>query len=271
MKKYQKIPLYSTFLFILLVGISCEKVIHLKTENVPPKYVIEANMSDQKADCIVYITKTVQLNDPTNFPGVSGALVSIIDNGGTPVFLNELRPGVYFSDLLQAQTGHSYELTVELGSQKFTSTATAPGKVNFDSLYLEDFQAFGEIRKFAHVIFKDPVGKGNAYRFLQFKNGEQNSNIFVMNDEYSDGRSINTFLAYFDQSDDQRIIPGDTIRVQMQCVDQSVYKFFYSLSQSSTGGTEVVSPGNPVTNIRGGALGYFNVFIKQEKTIIAGK
>ena len=259
------------FTTLCVLSLSCEKVIHLDTEKVPSRIVIEANMSDWKGDCIVYITETIRLNDRTNFPGVSGASVTISDNGETPVNLEELSPGVYFSQLLRAQTGHHYKLQVEVDGQQFFSEVTAPRKVPLDSVYLEDFNAFGEVRKFAHVVFKDPPGTGDAYRFLQFRNGEQNSNIFVMDDEYSDGRSINTFLAYFDQSDDQLIHPGDTIRVQMQCVDPSVYKFFYTLAQSSTGGSEVVAPGNPVTNITGGALGYFNVFIRQERTVIAGK
>lgn len=256
---------------IIVFTIGCEKVIKLKTENVPPKYVIEANLSDQKGGCLIYITQTIKLNDITIFPGVPLAKVSISDNGSVPLGIPEMTPGVYHSEFLQAQPGHTYQLKVAIGDQVFTSEVTAPRIVPFDSLYLQDFQAFGSIRKFAYVVFKDPPGKGDAYRFLQYKNGVQNSNIFVMNDEYSDDRQITTFLAYFDQSDDQKINIGDTVHVEMQCINPSVYKFFYSLSQSSTGGSEVVAPGNPVTNIEGGALGYFNVFMKQEKTIIAGK
>lgn len=263
------ILLFLSALTIFITG--CEKVIRLKTENVPPKYVIEANMSDQKGECTVYITQTIKLDDRTIFPGVPLAKVSISDNGNIPFPVPEMTPGIYHSEFLQAQPGHTYQLKVQIGNQIFTSEIKAPRKVAFDSLYLQDFDAFGSVRKFAYVAFKDPPGKGDSYRFLQYKNKVQNSNIFVMDDQYSDDRSINTFLAYFDQSEDQRITPGDTISVQMQCIDPSVYKFFYSLSQSSTGGTEVVAPGNPITNITGGALGYFNVYMKQEKTIIAGK
>ncbi len=270
-KSYSYSILLIVAVVILFIAGGCEKVIRLKTDDVPPKYVIEANMSNEKGDCIVYITQTIRLNDRTIFPGVPLAQITISDNGGMPVGIPEITPGVYHSDFLRAQPGHTYELKAIIGDQIFTSEVKAPRKVAFDSLYLQDFEAFGSIRKFAYVDFRDPTGKGDSYRFLQFKNGVQNSNIFVMNDEYSDGRSINTFLAYFDQSDDQRINPGDTIEVQMQCISPSVYKFFYSLSQSSTGGTEVVAPGNPITNIKGGALGYFNVYMKQEKTIIVEK
>ena len=89
-----------------------------------------------------------------------------------------------------------------------------------------------------------------------------------MNDEYSDGRVINTFLAFFDNSDNQRLDTGDTVMVEMQGIDPSVYKFFLSLSQSSTGGNESVAPGNPVSNIKGGAIGYFNAYVKQRKKVI---
>ena len=144
----------------------------------------------------------------------------------------------------------------------------APGKTSFDSLYIIDFSSFGSSRKFANVVFKDPKGVGNAYKFVQYKNNIENPNIFVLNDLYSDGRMINTFLAFFSDSENQRINSGDTVKVEMQSIDPSVYKFFFSLSQGSRGSGDNVAPGNPVSNISGGAIGYFNAYVKETKSVI---
>lgn len=270
----QKRKLYEMTLWVFggilfsIGSLSCEKVIDINLNKANPKYVIEGNLSDFPGDCLVLVSKTVNFSDQSDFPGVENAIVSIQQDEKEPVKLIQTSPGIYESGMLQARSLSTYKLSVKVDGQEFTSTVKVPERVAFDSLYIGDFAGFGNTRKFANVIFKDADGPGNAYRFILFKNGLPNSNIFVLNDEYSDGRVINTFLAFFDNSDNQRLDTGDTVTVEMQGIDPSVYKFFLSLNQSSTGGNESVAPGNPITNIQGGALGYFNAFVKQRKTVI---
>lgn len=254
-------------IIVFTVCASCEKVIDINLNKANPKYVIEGNLSDKAGDCKVFITQTINFSDSSSFNGVDNAVVSIREDQKEPENLIQVSSGVYQSDL-RATPSHSYTLSVLIGDQKFTSTVKTPEKASFDSLYIIDFTSFGSTRKFANIIFKDPDGLGNAYRFVQYKNNIENPNIFVLNDLYSDGRMINTFLAFFGDSDNQRIDRGDTIRVEMQGVDPSVYKFFFSLGQASTGTGNNVAPGNPVSNIEGGAIGYFNAFVKDTKTVI---
>ncbi|MEO6134934.1 MAG: DUF4249 family protein [Ginsengibacter sp.] len=258
--------------FLIVVSaiflVSCEKVIDINLNAANPKYVIEGNLSDIPGDCEVMVSQTVNFSDPSIFSGIENAVVSIREDEKEPIVLSQSRPGVYVSGNLRAKPTHNYTLSVTVNGQQFTSTVRAPIKVAFDSLSVFNFSGFGNSRKFANVEFRDIEGLGNAYRFVQYKNDLRNPNTYVLNDDYSDGRSINTFLAFFDNSDGQRLDTGDTLTVDMQCIDPSVYKFFLSLSQSSTGGNSDVAPGNPVSNIRGGALGYFNAFMKQRKRII---
>lgn len=231
--------------------------------------MIEAYVVKDTTDCKVHITQTVNFADAAVFPGVSGAMVTIQDDNETPVVLTETGGGMYETSELTGLEDHTYSLKITIGNELFTSLCKVPRQVNFDSLDIVDFNSFDGDRKFSNVTFYDPPGKGNAYRFLQYKNGILNKNIFVLNDDFTDGKINNSLLTYFDRTNDQRIETGDTIKVEMQCIDQSVYKFFSSLSQSSTGGSDNVAPGNPVTNIEGGALGYFSAYTKQTRTTIA--
>lgn len=267
-KLYENLFRITVGLFLCTISLSCEKVIDINLNKANPKYVIEGNMSDIQGDCKVLITQTINFSDPSSFPGVENAEVFIREDQKDPIQLTQTSTGVYESYQLRARATHSYTLTVKINNETFTSTVKVPEKVSFDSLYIADFTGFGNTRKFANIVFQDAVGLGNSYRFIQYKNNLANSNIFVLNDEYSDGRNINTFLAFFDNSDNQRLDSGDTVMVEMQGIDPSVYTFFLSLSQSSTGGNESVAPGNPVSNITGGALGYFNAYVKQRKTVI---
>lgn len=256
-------------LFLSLIFFSCEKVIDVDLKKPQSKYVIEAYVISDTGDSKVHITQTVNFSDPAVFPGVSGATVTVQDNNKTPVILSEAGGGFYETSDLIGLEDHTYSLKVAIGNELFTSTCKMPHQVNFDSLDVVDFNSFDGDRKFSNVTFYDPPGKGNAYRFLQYKNEILNKNIFVLNDDFTDGKINNSLLTYFDRTNNQRIEKGDSIRVEMQCVDPSVYKFFSSLSQSSTGGSDNVSPGNPVTNIQGGALGYFSAYTKQTRIIIA--
>lgn len=272
MKKHYKKYKNSLAVLIFLCGVlalsSCEKIIELDTDGIEAKYVIEANLSDETGDCEVTISRTIDIQQPNVYPPVEDAEVTISEVGGNTVALHELTPGRYTSFDITAEAGKTYHLRIVVDGHEFTATCKVPEKVNLDSVYIDDFTGFGDVRKFSYVIFQDPPETENWYRFIQYKSGIQNSNIFILSDEFSNGRTINTFLAYFDQSDVQRIDAGDTIKIEMQTIAKPVYDFFRSLSQSSTGGTEVIAPGNPISNIEGGAIGYFNTYISQRKTVI---
>ena len=62
---------------------------------------------------------------------------------------------------------------------------------------------------------------------------------------------------------------GDQVTVDMLCLDPAVYKYWYSLDRGATGGgISGATPANPVTNISGGALGYFSAHTLQSKTMV---
>ncbi|HEV8084071.1 MAG TPA: DUF4249 family protein [Chitinophagaceae bacterium] len=265
----KNIVTFPVFIIFFLIFSSCEKVINIDLKKAESKYVIEAYVSNEPGDCKVHITQTVNFSDPADFPGVPGAVVTMQDDNNTPVALVETGYGMYESKDINGTEDHTYSLLVKVNGQVFTSVSQMPKQVNFDSLSIVDFRSFDGNRKFANVTFDDPSGKGNAYRFLQYKNEILNKNIFVLNDDFTDGRINNSLLTYFDRTYEERIETGDSIKVEMQCVDFAVYKFFSSLSQSSTGSSDNVSPGNPVSNIQGGALGYFSAYTKQKKIVLA--
>ncbi len=55
----------------------------------------------------------------------------------------------------------------------------------------------------------------------------------------------------------------------MMCIDAAVYKYWYSfLTGGASGDSNSASPANPVTNIKGGALGYFSAHTLQTKTVV---
>ena len=258
----------SVSVITLLTVSSCEKVIDIKLNDAAKKYVIEGNISNEPGQCMVSITQTKNFSENNDFPGISGATVTITDNGGTVIPLTETSSGNYSTSVLNGAPGHVYALNVVIGGQSFTAGSTMPSPVNLDSIFVEDKILFGDSTKTVHVNYKDPAAKGNAYHFIQYKNNVREKAVFVTNDDYTNGNAISTQLRTFDNSDDDnKLRTGDSVKVIMECIDTPVYQYWFSID-AATGQSNNATPANPVSNITGGALGYFSAHTTQSKTML---
>lgn len=250
---------------------SCEQVIDLDLNGAEKKYVIEAVVADKAGTARVLISQTKDFDQDNNFTGISGATVTITEAGGATTVLGETIAGIYENSGLVASSGKTYSLSVKIGSNQFSAVCTVPQKVNLDTVYVSDEFLFTETRKIVNTEYKDPAGRGNSYRFIQYVNTKKENQILIQNDEYTDGRYVNTKLFYFSDDDDDEeegIKSGDEIKVDMLCIDPAVFKYWYSLSRSATGTSGQATPANPVSNMQGGALGYFSAHTLQTKSFI---
>ena len=260
------IILFSVILSISLS--SCEKVIDVSLKDSEKQYVIEGTVTDIEGGCVVRLSRTKNFNENNIFEGIGDAMVSVTDDGGNTTVLPETTSGVYRSETLTAVTGKIYTLQVSISGQTFSASSTMPVKVGMDSLYVKEESFFGETVKLANVQYKDPAGKGNNYQFIQYVNGIKEKSIFIRDDDYSDGNTSTITLFTAPDEDEDEIKSGDRVTVDMQCISPAIYKYWYSLDQGASGGNNSASPANPVTNIEGGALGYFSVHTVESKTVV---
>lgn len=251
-------------LVILLMCASCEKVINVDLDESAKKYVIEGEVSNIAASAnSVKISQTKNFEDENTFEGISGATVTIQVNDGVIYTLPETATGVYTTTAFTGTPGSVYKLTVSLNGSVFTASSKMPAQiVLLDTLTVENL-SLGDNVKTIQPDYKDPVGLGNSYRFIEYANGVQVKHVFVQNDEVSDGLQITTPLINMDGDLDA----GDVVKVDMLCIDEAVYKYWYSLDQAATGDGSA-TPANPVSNISGGALGYFSAHSLTSKTIV---
>lgn len=255
---------------LLLNLASCEKVINVTTKEADKKYVIEGVLSNRAGGCQVLVSRTKNLNEDNSFAGISGAQVSITDSNGIQRNIPAtITAGVYALPSFAGTQGMRYALKVTIGEQVFTASSTMPRRVLIDTIFIRDNRFFDETFKLVNIQYSDPRGKGNNYRFLQYINGVKTNAVFISNDDLYDGRTVTTQLFPDDREDDDitKIKQGDSVKVEMLCIDPQVYKYWYSLDQNATGNTNTASPANPVTNLSGGALGYFSAHTYQTRTI----
>jgi hypothetical protein len=266
-----------TFLFTVMLALavmitlsSCEKVIDLNLNTAEKRYVVEGTITDQTGARVI-VSQTKDFDEDNTMIMISGANVQITENGGATTTLPETSPGIYQIPALNGSSGKSYTLSVKIDGQTFTAVSAMPQRVNLDTIYVTDELLFGDTRKIVNTEFNDPAGRGQYYRFVQYLNDIKEEQIFVQSDEYVDGNKVNNKLFYFPEDDDddtKKIKKGDRIRIDMFCTDANIYKYWFSLDRSATGGSGQATPSNPVSNLKGGALGYFSAQTTQTKTMI---
>jgi hypothetical protein len=254
-----------TFILVLFFC-SCQKVVNLNLNTVPPQIVIQGEITDSAGPYSITINQSVDFYAPNTFPPVSGAVVKISDNVGNSDSLIEYTPGIYSTTSFLGRPGRTYSLSVTVQNQTYTAVSTMPMPVKLDSVTFEITSGFGIQRINAIANFQDPPGIPNYYQFLEYINGKQfTKEIFVFDDRLSDGKYISTTL----RTDSSYINMGDVVKLKMYSIDENVYNYFLQLRQSSGTGAfnSTASPANPTSNITGGALGYFSAHTTQYQTV----
>ena len=244
-----------------LMAIGCQKVINIDLNSASPAIVIVGNINDQPGPYTVTISQTVNFSDPNSFPSVSGAFVTIADNAGTTDTLVETSPGTYHTKKITGVPGRTYTLTVTSNGQTYTSTSTMPQVVPFDTLRVVQRDGFRDTALYPQVGFQDPATGSNYYRFVETRNDSLKANIFVIDDEFSSGLYLS-----FTLRSDTGLALGDSVKVEMQCIDKGTYQYlstFYVASGSSVD----VTPSNPISSFSNNALGYFSAHTSRYRSL----
>lgn len=242
----------------------CEKIIDLKLDNAVPQIVIYGGLSDKVDNHLIMVSKTYDFTDPNRFNAASGAKVILRNEEGNRIEYIEVSKGVYQSPKFRGQSGKKYTLDVTFEGKIYTASSTMPGKVPLDSLTFKDFSFFGKTNTYVAANYNDPKGIQNQYRYILTVKGKVEEDA-VSEDRFDDGNKVANVLFY--KLND--LVHGDTIDVELQCIDRNVYKYFYSLDQNSgTGGGPPVAPANPPSNFNNKALGVFNAYSTSKKTVV---
>ena len=267
-------PHLGLLLALLFATTSCEKIVNLDLQTSTAQLVIEGNLVDDNKPCQVSVRRTANYTDTNTFAAVSGATITLADNaGGLETLRETATPGQYLGATLRGVPGRTYTLRVETGGAAYVATSRLPAPVvPFEKLSTQ-LSAFGTDNIQAVVDYTDPAGRGNSYLFRQYRNGKLNNAVFAQNDEFTDGNRISQALrtrssSSTDPNELDKLVPGDSLRVEMQNIDPGVYEYYRTLSLILTaGGAPTTTPANPKSNFSGGVLGYFSAHSRRVLTI----
>lgn len=250
---------------MLAIMAACQKVVDLKLDSAASQIVIEGNFINIRSAQTVTISRSVPFSNTDNFPPVSGAKVTIQENKGTIYTLTESTiPGTYTVNNVAGKPGSTYTLTVQIDGKTYTAISVMPQVVNFGPITF-DSDVFNKGSKAVTVHFMDPAGIANQYRFVLYISGAQIKNIYVSDDTFTDGGTVDLSL----YQNDVTIKSGNQVIVDNQGIDRNMFYYWFSLSQQQGNGiANGAAPSNPPSNISGGALGYFSAHTSVIQTSI---
>ncbi|WP_165585794.1 DUF4249 domain-containing protein [Pedobacter nototheniae] len=253
-------------IIMLLFLSSCEDTIDLNLKDLQLKYVVEGVITNEPGVCKVLISQTKDFKDNNDFNGVSGAVVKIESDGITTT-LQEGSNGVYQTDKINGTPGKTYKLTVNVKNEVFTASSTMPQPVPLLDFTLKASD-YEPTRVTPKIKYKDVAAIKNYYWFQQYINDKIQLRYKVSSDEFTSGQEVNEYLVYENNTNDKSkdIVKGDRLTVEMHSIDAPVYTYLFTLFNAN-GSADGAAPANPVSNISGGALGFFSAHTTERKTI----
>ena len=242
---------------------SCNKVVNIDLNEADKKIVIEASLYNGEHPFAVNIKNTTDYYGKEQQTTVDDAEVYISTEGGESMVVPAIEKGIYAVPSFNAQPGSTYMLKVVVNGKEYTAQCTMPYTVAVDSLtYVYKERDLSEAGYELTYAYTDPKDQQNNYLLLFSLNDTLLNNPFDMllfddKDVFS-GATGNTYY--------KRLKKGDKVAVVLSGMDEAVYQYFKTLKEILTN-QNGPAPANPVTNIRGGALGYFGAFNRSMKEI----
>ncbi len=248
---------FKGFLITVLISsllCSCEQVINVTLQDQQPMLVIEGYITQGSGPYTVKLSESQAYFNQSGFKGIENALVQI-DNSLVKETLQDKGSGVYTSGReLKGLPYYSYKLNVTALGKSYSASVILPPPVKIDTVYF----APGIIKKDslnAFIEFVDAFADENYYRIKLFRNGKAPSDeYFLITDTGADGQHLLVPFYY------RNFAPGDTLLVEIDNLDRSTWLYFKGLSEIVWSGFNAQAPGNPPSNISGGALGYFGAW-----------
>jgi hypothetical protein len=271
MSQIHKFYNFSCFLSLvsclLILTTSCQKVIQIDLNTANPQLVVEANINNQPGPYIVKLSQTVNFTNITDIPPVEGATVILSDSSGNSESLIERSNGIYMTKTFRGIPGQYYKLSILSNGKTFDAISRMPYPVKLQKLDIteeaNDRPSFGggrdqKKRYRVNYEIEDPVQYKNYYRFVAYHKNMELITRRVFDDQFHNGKII---VDEFGLNDTAKFEVGDTILVNLECIDKATYDFYRTLRDGFGGlGFLSASPANPITNVSDNALGYFSAY-----------
>lgn len=271
MKKYLQIGL----LIFCICG--CKKVLtNFEINKSQPQIVVEGLVTDSATKHYVRLSYSSDFYSNENTKYIDNAQIYISDNQGFADTLKYDSDGYYRTGKWSGIPGNTYYLDIYINNSHISATDVMPSNFGFlpDSITIvfkekaPTFSNYGQYN-FGNIQYIHP---GDSVFNVQFSgkfNDERPSyyraDLYRNSYKYSNPNTFFLFNTIVLEKDISKIdIPGayissDTVNIFIYRISSASFYYYTSLRQLNIyeGGIFSSPSGNPVNNIKGNALGFF--------------
>lgn len=249
-----------------MLSISCQKVVELKVDEPTPQVAVEGLITNYVGESYVKLQWTKTYFSKEDPKAVRNAVVQISDNEGNVVSFAEAAPGMYAAPAsFFGEIGRTYSLHVDYDGGTLQASSVLPDTTTILEVELVKATASDPRLEEGYHLVAAMQKSGSDEQFYKseaYINGTRQMNtaedLVVFNDDYyEDGEIITEVLAFWEEEDENKPLPGDRLSVRVVSIDKDTYDYYLALSDTpSQGGIFGKNPANVPTNIKGG-LGLF--------------
>jgi hypothetical protein len=251
-----------TFIFFALMFVSgCyQDVIDVDFSEIDNQVVIEGMITNELTNHTVKISMTSSYSDPYNYPAVTGAEVTVSDNEGNVIMLEESESGIYKSPMMQGVPGRTYTLNVVYDNDTFTAVSYMPQPLKLDSSRFVPSDDYGNYN--FKYYFSDDEEVTEQCRFEVYINDYYlRDESFLYNGKYYEGKSIVKDDIYGSN------LYSDVIHIDIYSMDETGFNIYSNMRERDENVIEEdeinVGAFFNVTdfhfsNISSGAIGFFS-------------
>ena len=281
----KKITLFILFWGFLAIT-SCEDVVDVPLEDTDELVVVDAWLTSEELPQTIRLSKTQVYFDSSFAAGITDASIQVSNSLGETFEFTHRSDGNYIwtpavgEDI--GEIGTQFDLTIEHGSEKYTSSTTLNRTTPVDSIQIEfiDDDAFRDDGVYGQFFARDPIGLGDTYWIKTYKNGQFLNRPLEINIAYDAGFDsggevdglifIPPIRDLTNPIDDEGFsIPyekGDVIRMEIHSISNDAFAFMEIMRDQLLNGLNGIFA-EPLANTRGNiqstgdldVLGVFNV------------
>jgi len=238
MKTYIKIVV----LLVVIVFTSCEDVIDVDLQEVPPRLVIEASIDWEKGtlgnEQIIALRTSTPYFKNTEDTSVTGASVIVTnDTDGTEFVFVDQNNGVYATDVFVPIINQSYTLEVIYNGEMYTATETLMPVPDINEIYQSTEEGFDDELLEVNLTFLDPEEEENYYIFGFQRRGDLFVRIEEVDDQFINGNEVNWWFEKEeeDEVNEKAFEIGDIVDIEFYGVSEAYSNYIRILIEQSEG------------------------------------
>ena len=250
---------------LALSTVSCRKIIDIEQEDGDKRTVIEATLLEGTNSFDVKVSETTNFfGDNTPVP-ITNATVVLSDSSGNYT-LASFGDGNYQLVGFNAVSGREYTLTVTENGNSFVAKGVMPAVVPIDTISYEFVEAstFSDSGYITQIEFNDPGATENYYRIEVDVQGIFYGDIFsliLLNDGFLNGNRIEFPLFAIGVAQ-----AFDNVTMKLTSCDKASFTYLEGVDELINAGNGA-PPANPTGNFNNDALGNFNLYASDTKSI----